>query len=283
MRGWRRLGLGLALMLAAGAWAVTARAEEPGTWSLSLGGAYALHRDLREDFLFSPAGSALRVPDAGWERKWSEQRLWLELSRDLLSGEHWRLKPGLRLGQAQGYFSASNNGLNFSERWRTQPALLWGGFLEMELRGSPRAGPFLRLRYDLTRAEAAEEFEQVSGGGGGGGSERDARFRWSEDELLIALGWRLGAWRPWLGVSRLDWRLQKWLRYHIAEGGIRSPADLALIRSLNAAESEYHYHNENDWGPAAGLEADLGDGWSLELSARFLGREQYGLSLARAF
>jgi hypothetical protein len=235
----------------------------------------------REDYQFTPA-SARQVPAAGWERKWSEQRLWLVLSRDLLGGEHWRLTPGLRLGQAQGFLSASNNGLNFSERWRTQPALLWGGFLEAELRAAPRAGPFLHLRYEMSRAEAEEEFEQV-GGGGGGGAERDARFRWSEDELLLALGWRLGAWRPWLGASRLDWRMQKWLRYHISESGVRDPATLALIRALNSAESEYHYHDGEPWGAAAGLEAELGGGWSLEISARFLGREQYGLALARSF
>lgn len=285
MGGWARLGLmvTLGLALAAGA-AGAAGAEDHAAWSLRAGGAYGLHRDLREDYLHSPAGAALRVPAAGWERKWSEQRLWLELSRDLWADEHWRLTPGLRLGQAQGFFSASNNGLGFSERWRTRPALLWGGFMEAELRGSPRRGPFLRLRYDVCRAEAEEEFEQVGGGGGdGGGSERDARFRWSEDELLLALGWRLGAWRPWLGASRLDWRMQKWLRHHIAEDGARGPADLALIRSLNSAESEYRYHNENDWGAAAGLEAELGDGWALELSARFWGREQYGLALVREF
>jgi hypothetical protein len=281
MRGWMRLGL--ALMLAAGALAEAARADDPGGWTLRLGGAYDLRRDLHEYYLFSPAAGALKVPAGGWERKWREERLWLELSHDLLAGEHWRLTPGLRLGQAQGYFSASNNGLNFSEHWRTQPALLWGGFLEAELRQGPRQGAFLRLRYDLTRAEAEEDFEQVAGGGGGGGGERDARFRWSEDELLLALGWRLGAWRPWLGASRLDWRLQKWLRYHIAESGARGPADLALIRSLNSAESEYHYQNENLWGPAAGLEVDLGGGWALDLQARLVGHEQYSLALAWSF
>ena len=266
-----------------------AAAAEPApawgqAWHLSLQGSIQQRADLAEHYQFTPTAARLPGVPSGWERKWNEQRAGVTLGYDLMASEHWLLQPRAGVGMSQAWFSAANNPLGFSETWRSRPGLMWSVGAAAEARAGPQAGPFLRLGYDWRAAGMKEESESIiTQGPGGGAGNRDAAFRWQEQEISLMAGWRLGAWTPRLGVALIDWRLQKSLAYHIPESEARTPPELDLIRLLNSRKSQYQYHNGRAWAPRLGLGWSPLPGWSLELDCRLAADPEIGLGLTVSF
>ncbi len=253
-------------------------------WHVGLSGQALERRDLVEHYQFTPTMAVLGAAGPGWERKWRENRAGLTLGYDLVRAASWLLTPQAGLGVSQAWFSASHAGQGFSETWRTRPTLFWslGGLAEW--RANPAAGPLLRLSYSYRASRAGEESEStVSQRGGSGLDQRDACFRWQEQEVSLSAGWRLGAWTPRLGVAGSAWRLQKSLFYHIAEVPGQNPRDLALERLLNSQESSYQYHNGHEWAPLAALAWSPAPGWQVELSCQWAAWWQMGLAVELSF
>ncbi len=244
-----------------------------------VGGRNMQFRDLDETCQFNPSASLMPLTYSGWERSWHEKRAGLRISYDLYHSRHVLLQPGLLVGAVQCGFAASNAGLHFSEEWRTRPAVLWGVSLAGELRADRERGPFLRVQYQFSRAAADEEQEiLVSNNPGTSGDDRDARFRWQESEANLMAGYRWGSLKPMAGIAYSDFRLQKWLRYHIPETGL-SGADLQIVRALNGQESEYHYRNNHPWAARLELEWKITPAWALVADSVFAGYEDYSIAL----
>lgn len=244
-----------------------------------VGGRNVQFRDLDETCQFNPSASLMPLTYSGWERSWHEKRAGLRISYDLYRSRHVLLQPGLLVGAVQCGFAASNAGLHFSEEWRTRPAVLWGVSLAGELRADRERGPFLCVQYQFSRAAADEEQEILaSNNPGTSGDDRDARFRWQESEANLMVGYRWGSLKPMAGIAYSDFRLQKWLRYHIPETGL-SGADLQIVRALNGQESEYHYRNNHPWAARLELEWRISPAWALVADSVFAGYEDYSIAL----
>ena len=237
------------------------------------------YRDLEESYHFNPAEGLMPLTFTGWERSWHEKRTELRMSYDLYRGRHLVLQPGLLLGATQGRFSASNDGLHFSEEWRTSPAFLGGVYLSGDLGADQQHGPFLRMQYQFSRAEAHEDQEVLaSNNPGTSGDNRDARFRWQESKASLLVGYRWGSLMPMAGIAYSDFRLEKWLRYHIPETGL-SGDDLQIVRALNGQESEYHYRNDHHWAIQLALEGKIAPAWALVVDAVLADYEDYRAAL----
>jgi hypothetical protein len=244
-----------------------------------VGGRNVQYRDLDEPYQFNPSASLIPPTYSGWERSWHEKRAGLRISYDLYRSSHVLLQPGLLLGAVQCRFAASNAGLHYSEEWRTKLALLWGLSLAGELRADRERGPFLRLQFQFSGAAADEEQEILSSNiPGTSGNDRDARFRWQESEANLMAGYRWGSLKPMAGIAYSDFRLQKWLRYHISETGL-SGADLQIVRALNGQESEYHFRNNHPWAARLELEWKITPAWALVADSVFAGYDNYGVAL----
>lgn len=301
MRLWFRLVLCALLMgvvLAVGAvensaWGPTAAAAAESArpapekrWHLELTCEVTSPRDLRETLNDTPAPEIGGNSSQPWERIWEEQQARLSLSRDILDEERWDLTLGLHLGAAVGQFAASNQDLTFSEAWRTKPALLWGSSLAGELRRSQRAGPFLRIRCDYSRAKAPEDTETVTSTHDGTGVDyRDARFAWQRTDLSFSVGWRLGALVPLAGISYNYFVLEKRIHFHIP---IPESPDSTLVvddvpQRLNSRDSAFDYRNERLWNPHAGLEWRLSDIWLMAAHCTFSGFPAYSLTVRFSF
>jgi len=239
--------------------------------------------DLDEPYQFNPASGLMPLTYSGWEHHWHEKRAGLQMSYDLHKSNLLLLQPGVLLGAVQCEFAASNTGLHFSEEWRTKLALLWGVSLAGELRADQERGPFLRVQYLFSLAEADEEQEILaSNNPSTSGDERDARFRWQESEANLMVGYRWGTLTPMVGIVYSDFRLQKWLRYHIPETGL-SGADLQIVRALNGQESEYHFRNNHPWAARLSLEWKITPAWTLVTDSVFTGYENYSVALRRSY
>lgn len=244
-----------------------------------VGGRNVQYHDLDESYQFNPSASLMPPTYSGWERSWHEKSTGVRISYDLYRSRHVLLQPGLLLGAVQSRFAASNAGLHFSEEWRTKLALLWGMSLAGELRADRERGPFLRVQYQFSRAAADEEQEILaSNNPGTSGDDRDARFRWQESEANLMAGYRWGSLMPMAGIAYSDFRLQKWLRYHIPETGL-SGADLQIVRALNGQESEYHFRNTHPWAARLALEWKITPAWALLADSVFAGYEDYSVAL----
>jgi len=244
-----------------------------------VGGRNVQYLDLDEPYQFNPASSLMPPTSSGWERSWHENRAESRISYDLYRSRHVLLQPALLLGAVQCRFAASNASLHFSEEWRTKLALLWGMSLTGELRTDRERGPFLRVQYQFSRAAADEKQEiLVSNNPGTSGDDRDARFRWQESEANLVAGYRWGSLKPMAGIAYSDFRLQKWLRYHIPETGL-SGADLQIVRALNGQESEYHYRNNHPWATRLALEWEITPAWALLADSVFAGYDDYSMAL----
>ena len=244
-----------------------------------VGGRNVHYRDLDETSQVNPSASLMPLSYSGWERSWHEKRAGLRISYDLYRSRHVLLQPGLLLGAVQSRFAASNAGLHFSEEWRTKLALLWGVSLAGELRAERERGPFLRVQYHFSRAAADEEQEILASNNAGiSGDDRDARFRWQESEANLMAGYRWGSLKPMAGIAYSDFRLHKWLRYHISETGL-SGADLQIVRALNGQESEYHFRNNHPWAARLELEWKITPAWALVADSVFAGYEDYNVAV----
>jgi hypothetical protein len=246
---------------------------------MDVGGQYVQYRDLDEPYQFNPAANLMPLTSSGWEHSWQEKRVWLRMIYEPYRSSHFLLQPGLLLGAVQCRFTASNADLHFSEEWRTKPALLWGVSLAGELRADQERGPFLRVQYQFSRAKADEEQEiLVSNNPRTSGDDRDARFRWQESGVNLTVGYHWRSLKPMVGIAYSDFRLQKWLSYHIPETGL-SNADLQIVRALNGQESEYHFRNNHAWAALLSLEWKITPAWALVADSVFAGYENYSVAL----
>lgn len=246
---------------------------------IEFGGQYLKYHNPDEPYQFNPAAALVSSSSSGWEHIWREKRSWLRAGYDVLNSEHLLLQPGLMLGAVRSQFKASNATLHFSEEWQTRPALLWGLSLAGELRADRQRGPFLKVQYLISRAQASEKNETViSDNGKTTGAMRDARFCWQEAEVFLGVGYRWGTLKPMAGTSYTDFRLQKWIRYHISESGL-SNTELQIVQALNSAESEYHFRNSNSWTPFLAVEWMLAPAWTVVAVYKFPTNEDFSLAL----
>jgi len=197
--------------------------------------------DLLEPSSFNPA--AAYVPQTGgWERSWTEDDLYATISYDLVSLEHFLLRPGMHLGLANASFTARSEQAAFSETWELETSFLWGPMLYAEARLHEKEGPFASFCFDYFMAQASERKETIGSSKSSGSrpEDRDARFRWTRLEASLAAGWRFGWATARAGARYRDFRLEKTLTHHVSPTGA-SGEGLALIMALNSAPSRYSY------------------------------------------
>jgi hypothetical protein len=237
---------------------------------------YLKYHSLEEPRQFNPAASLMQSdPGTKWDHTWEEKRAYIGVSYDVYSSKHLLLRPGLILGTSKARFAADDN-RHFSEEWKTRPAFLWGLALTGEVRQSANIGPFLRVKIMQSRASADEAEEHVTGGPDTSGQYRDARFRWRASEAFIELGYQWKALTLSSGAVYTDFRLWKWLSYHIPEAGAR---DVPIIQALNSTDSEYDFRNSAYWKPFFALDWKISPAWILSVAAKFGGYEDFRLAL----
>ena len=259
------------------------RASTNSALHLEFGIQYLQYDNMAEPYQFNPASDLMLISTVGWEHTWQEERAWLRTRYDLLNSEHVLLQPGLLLGAVRGQFKANNAALHFSEEWQTKPALLWGLLFAGEVRANQQHGPFLKVQYLYSRAEAREEHETVtSDSPGTSGDNRDARFLWHESKMFLGVGYRWETLIPIAGISYTDFRLQKLLQYHIPEAGL-SGTDLQVARTLNSEESEYDFRTDHPWAPFLSLEWSLAPEWTIVATSTFPPNEDLSLALQMSF
>lgn len=263
----------------------TARISRRPTGSslhLEVGGSRGQYLHLSESYQFNPAARLMMPIATGWDRRWRDDRVWLQARYDVRVGDHLVFQPGLVLGAARGRFAAGNAGSGFSEEWLTRAALLAGLSLAAELHADPAHGPFLMAQYLFSRAEADEAKETVISDRVTNPDDRDARFRWLASEAILGLGCRWGAFKPMVGIAHTDVRLKKRLRYHIPEADVGG-VDLEVVRALNGVASEYHFENKHPWAPFLELGWQATPAWALVARGSLAGRDGYSVGLRAGF
>lgn len=254
-------------------------------WHVELAGS-STALGLRETGHDTPAPETEADVGLPWDLDWEETTAWLSLARDILDDTRRSLAIGLRLGATVGRFSAGNEELQFAESWRTSPALSWGLTAGGELRGSPLQGPFLRTRFDYSRASAGEDTESLrSTRTDTPESHRDARFSWHRTDLSFALGWRRGSLAALAGIGYSRFVLLKRLGYRIPipEEPGQNPFASEIARKLNSRESTYSYRNGGPWSPRLGLEWRPADAWLVAAGCALPGSADCRLAVRMSF
>jgi hypothetical protein len=110
------------------------------------------------------------------------------------------------------------------------------------------------------------------------GDYRNARFHWQQITAAVMAGYRLRSLTPMVGMAYTEFRLQKWLSYHIPEAGL-SGTDLQIVRALNNQESEYYFRNDHPWAPLLAFEWKITPAWALAADAVFAVHEDYSVAV----
>jgi hypothetical protein len=261
----------------------TIHSPEMGHWHFEIQGRYRAFDNLDEYSTFSPLFSA-ESGAHGWKRKWKDEGTVIKISRALINTKHFSLRPGVGLGIVRGYFTASNHEAAFSEKWKTENALLWALSADFKIRQTPERGPFFNIGYGYNYAEAEEDRESVISQRPGPLSDyRDARFKWKTNELSFSLGWKMDRVTPVVGIGYSCLELKKSLRHDIPEAFAGTLKELEDIRVLNSRESKYRYRSQSNWAPLIRLECRLSPVCFLTAGVNFVNNRCFDLALQYGF